>query len=601
MTIEDLKKELSETNAISLGKSSQPEKVALKNQLFEETSWCPEDYSIATRIFVVMNDLEEVPKCVCGNECVPNKLNNKLGFSKFCSILCSQKFSRNRESNSIRDTLIKILSNDGRLIPKRCSEEYFKDHGVGDLIPYIVSTNPSASFGDCIKAIINSCDDPICKTCGGNVVEWDKKKKSWRSFCSHVCMHNDPMLSEKRKSIWTQETIDKAKVARETFYQENFGVSHNSQVAEISAKMKESIREALANRTDEDNLAKSESYRLSRMGETAKFVNDRDWVDDQYTTQEKSVLQISKEYSISEAAIKHAILRHEIPYTPERQYQQFVSNEECDLFGFIKSIKSDAIQTHRLNGKELDIFVPSMNLGIEYNGCYFHSTEFKDRNYHANKVSHFSDIGIRVVQIWSDSWLKYSDRTKAFLSNILAPRKPIGARKTTCREIDTLEYNKFLDRFHMQGSCGTGIKIGIFLGDELKSVMGFKRIPSNVSKEGFELVRFANDNIVGSFSKALKYFRKNYPGTIYSFADLETVDPTKNVYVFNGFVCRDRIKPDYKYFDRRVGERIHKFNFRKDRFSKLGIDIEGKTERELANEYGLLRCYDSGKICYVLE
>lgn len=98
----ELKKALSETNAISLGKSSQPEKVALKNQLFKATSWCPEDYSIATRIFVVMNDLEEVPKCVCGNDNIPNKLNNKLGFSEYCSSKCVRE---NRLPKSVSEKL----------------------------------------------------------------------------------------------------------------------------------------------------------------------------------------------------------------------------------------------------------------------------------------------------------------------------------------------------------------------------------------------------------------------------------------------------------------------------------------------------------------
>lgn len=94
MNIQELKDALSNTSAISLGKSKQPSVVALKTRLMDATNWCPEDYSIATRIFIVMNDVTEVPKCVCGEHTVPNKLNNRLGFSKYCSIPCNQKYSR---------------------------------------------------------------------------------------------------------------------------------------------------------------------------------------------------------------------------------------------------------------------------------------------------------------------------------------------------------------------------------------------------------------------------------------------------------------------------------------------------------------------------
>jgi very-short-patch-repair endonuclease len=497
-----------------------------------------------------------------------------------------------------------ILSNallvNGKLIPRRCTHDYFTKVGIGHLIPSIMDVNPTAEFGDCIKAIVYGAPEPVCETCNGVITSWDKRKQKWNSFCSHTCMHNDPNISEKRKAIWTPEVKASAKENREKYYQEKFGVDHNSQVKEISDLMKSSMKKTMQKKSKEDTDKRVALYRTTRMGHTVNLVDDKEWLVEQYETKEKSVNQISKEFSISESAIKNAIIRHGIEYVPERYNQMFVSIEEDSLYKFIKITKPDAVQSYRVDGKELDIFIPSLNIGIEYNGCYFHSDKFREVDYHANKVEHFSKLGIRVIQIWSDSWLCHAERTKSFLLNILQPKKPIGARKTTCALISQPQYDEFMERFHMQGSTTTGIRVGVFFEGELKSVMGFRKIAENINKTGYELIRFANDNVVGSFSKALKFFKQSHEGDIYSFGDLETVDPRKNVYLTNGFKEINRIKPDYKYFDRRTGERTHKFNYRKSKFKKLGFDIEGKTERQLADSYGLIRCYDSGKVLYMI-
>ena len=84
----------SKSIAISLSKSNQSDAVALRDALFSATSWCPEDYSIATRLYIINNNVVSVPNCSCGAKCIPNKLNNKLGFTEFCSQGCSHKYAR---------------------------------------------------------------------------------------------------------------------------------------------------------------------------------------------------------------------------------------------------------------------------------------------------------------------------------------------------------------------------------------------------------------------------------------------------------------------------------------------------------------------------
>jgi len=73
------------------------------------------------------------------------------------------------------------------------------------------------------------------------------------------------------------------------------------------------------------------------------------------------------------------------------------------------------------------------------------------------------------------------------------------------------------------------------------------------------------------------------------------------VYINNGFEEEYEIPVDYMYLNKSNNIIDHKSLWKKESFRKLGIDIGGKTEKQLASEYGLLRCYDCGKIMYRLE
>lgn len=64
------------------------------------------------------------------------------------------------------------------------------------------------------------------------------------------------------------------------------------------------------------------------------------------------------------------------------------SKKEKEILSFINSLNIETIENDRLvvSPNELDIFIPSHNIGIEFNGLYWHSNEFLDKNYHLNKT-----------------------------------------------------------------------------------------------------------------------------------------------------------------------------------------------------------------------
>ena len=88
----------------------------------------------------------------------------------------------------------------------------------------------------------------------------------------------------------------------------------------------------------------------------------------------------------------------------------------------------------------------------------------------------------------------------------------IYARKCIIEEIDDNKYiKKFLNENHLQGYVNSSIKIGLFINNELISLMTFGK--SRDRKNNMELLRFCNKinySVVGGFSKLLKYFSNNY-------------------------------------------------------------------------------------------
>jgi hypothetical protein len=77
-------------------------------------------------------------------------------------------------------------------------------------------------------------------------------------------------------------------------------------------------------------------------------------------------------------------------YSARQQADGYIGRAgvQSGIFRALKAVYPDTIWEHRMdNGKEIDVYVPSLNFGIEYNGNYYHSTAVgKEAKYHADKT-----------------------------------------------------------------------------------------------------------------------------------------------------------------------------------------------------------------------
>ena len=254
--------------------------------------------------------------------------------------------------------------------------------------------------------------------------------------------------------------------------------------------------------------------------------------------------------------------------------------------------------------KEIDIYLPSKKIGIEYDGCRWHTEQFgKDRYYHLSKTESCCKNGISLIHIFEDEYIHHADIVHSKIRHIIGldNSKKIYGRKCSIKEISNKESKLFLDENHIQGFASSSIYLGAFHEDKLIGVMSFKRESRNDNK--WELNRFATDIkicCVGVGGKLFKYFIKKYhPTMIKSFADRRwTVNEDNNLYTQIGFKFNGYTRPDYKYIDFKEMKRLHKFGFRKKTlYNKYGLPLS-MTETEMVKKLGYNKIWDCGLIKY---
>ena len=300
------------------------------------------------------------------------------------------------------------------------------------------------------------------------------------------------------------------------------------------------------------------------------------------------------------------------------------SDKEIELLEFVRSVYHGEIKSGNrtvLYPLELDIFLPQLQLAIEFNGIYWHSENIskksgvnKHRDY--EKYLMCKEKGITLISIFEDEWDISRDIVKSRLLQLLkikGNRSRLHARQCEIKPISPAEKNTFLNKFHIQRSDRSRTLLGAFTGGQLVAVMTF--MPTTFVKGGdgsvTELSRFAiHDNYVipGIASKLLSAYRRAHPTeTIISYSDNRW--SAGNVYRVLGFSVAGSSTPGYFYINMKNNNktRIHRSNFMKHRLGKLlgnsaqQMINDGKTEWEIMQAHGFDRIWDCGTTKWVLH
>ena len=295
----------------------------------------------------------------------------------------------------------------------------------------------------------------------------------------------------------------------------------------------------------------------------------------------------------------------------------WTSKGETEIKEFIEGLGFETYKGKNrklLEGKEIDLIIPSVKIAIEYNGLYYHTENMgKNSVYHLNKTLACNQLGYKLIHIFEDEWVVNKELVKSKLKHILSVSDgiKIGARKVVVNKISKEDKSYFLDVSHIQGNDKSDIFYGAYYNEILVGVMTFnsqRNMTKNIEGE-YELSRFSTRQgyvISGLASKILKQFINDYsPSSIISFADRRwTTDGNNNMYTKLGFELTSILKPTYFYYSSKMNryKRYHKFSFGKNSLKKkyVGIDLN-KSESELTKELGYSKVWDCGLFKYKLN
>lgn len=375
--------------------------------------------------------------------------------------------------------------------------------------------------------------------------------------------------------IMSKEVSDK----RKNNYIDKTGQDHHFKFDDILKKMQRSRKKT---------MTKKYLDKLSSIG--LKVINYNDGNVDILCT------NCNKEYNIVIYVLYQRIHSNRLICTNCNPLYNKTSSYQSEITNIIESYNIEYVKNDRkiLDGREIDIYIPSLKLAIEINGLYWHSEIYKTRSYHLDKTLLCQEKGINLIHIWEDDWIYKKEIVKSIILNRLGKiTNKIFSRKCSISEVSSSDSRKFLDDNHIQGYSSSQKKLGLYYNNELVSLMTFGWRYTNGKKE-YELIRFCNKinvNVIGSASKLFKHLIKTEKvDEIISYSDMAMFDG--GMYSKLGFEYVSLSSPNYFWVI--DGIRKHRFNFNKKKLIKEGFD-PNKSEVEIMHERGYYRIWGCGQ------
>lgn len=160
-----------------------------------------------------------------------------------------------------------------------------------------------------------------------------------------------------------------------------------------------------------------------------------------------------------------------------------VSREETALLNAIH-LEFPQLMIYRsdrqvLHGKEIDIWIPSKKLGIEYNGNFFHSSDTKDASYHLYKTLECEKQNIQLIHIFSDEWETKRALVVDHIRKILGKYQVIKSEDCVVSKLTLAEGKFFMDNSDLLGSSeDTTDYISLKYDNDIVACLGY-HIDSN--------------------------------------------------------------------------------------------------------------------------
>ena len=354
--------------------------------------------------------------------------------------------------------VIEYVAPSGKIIPQRCLKHVLGKHGLYDYIvnrfdDNTLSVDDNEYLRECIYRIVYGINEiPRCKICGKPITF---KYNCYSKYCSRKCSNGDKEVVEKISKSCSDSLKQKYKEDGESIKKKRketltakYGVNATSSPFSIN-EIQDASKNIILEKYGVDNAFKIDWVKNKRKEkqrqDSIKLQKNRN-IDIEYLKDGnylvKNCCDIHGDLVFTQTEFNNRFKPNRYclsnPCYICNPFGNHVSGQQKTLLEYIKIIyKGEIIENDKkaLDGLEIDIYLPELKIGFEFNGDYWHMNPINYRYDDINQSTKLSAIetwkkdigklfiaeekGIMLFHVWEYYYKNETDSVKDFISNLV--------------------------------------------------------------------------------------------------------------------------------------------------------------------------------------
>ena len=197
-------------------------------------------------------------------------------------------------------------------------------------------------------------------------------------------------------------------------------------------------------------------------------------------------------------------------------FETGISDAETEIYTYIKSIWPSAEHSQRVlydentrGPKEIDVYIPELKIGFEYNGLYWHSNLMKDSGHLVEKQLLGKRHGITIYHIFEDEWIHNRKAVENRIDLILKRGSRLLSSSCYIKEIP-ISKNEEVIRENAIGKWDAyEHAIGYYYRMQLISILTYRESEDTVYVN--EIIHTSSTSIVNELRNMLSYIQETHP------------------------------------------------------------------------------------------
>lgn len=477
---------------------------------------------------------------ICGSK--TNFLSLPSGFRVFCSFECFKNSPDKQER--INNGFMKAFGVDNCLklpeIREKCKNSLLKNHGVTDAFKlrtnFSISPETAAKISATHKSKTKDEKDEI----------YNKRRKTSLERYGDENVQNVQAVKDKRKATM------KERFGYDCFFGSN---AHAQSIQDWSMK-----------NFGVKHFSQSHCKNLNDMNKDfilKNFVKDKRF----------QIFEMMEYFNVSESFVNkwkrnnNVAIPNKIIKSKNQQY----------IYDAINVNITDKLYNTKkvIPPLEIDIYIPSAKLAIEYNGRMHHSRGVSNNevfntpdfpiDYHLNKTLKCLEKGVELLHIFDN---ESKDLWISFIHSKLGFNKSVAFDDCNVRKISNTERAEFLTDNHILGDIESEYCFGVFYNGELIFTLGYSF--SNNTTEIKSICHKMNYYTANFVSKVIEQNIDDFVGNVVYYFDRRLGFP-KHL-LGTEFEIIETLKPECFYFKND-----------KDEFHRFKSDSNYKSYRQIWN------------------